>query len=74
MLVRPGLPSSSSTAESDEATARFAAQIAIACYQTARSLGNNPRTLADESQAAFSRALTLGTGTAQTRPEPPGSG
>jgi hypothetical protein len=59
---------------SDEATARFAAQIAIACYQTAKSLGNNPRTLADETQAAFSRALTLGTGTAETQPEPPGSG
>ncbi|MGD0701812.1 MAG: helix-turn-helix domain-containing protein, partial [Trebonia sp.] len=58
----------------DEATARFAAQIAIACYQTAKSLGNDPRTLADETQAAFSRALTLGTGTAQTQPEPPGSG
>jgi AcrR family transcriptional regulator len=59
---------------SDEATARFAAQIAIACYQTAKSLGNNPRTLADETQAAFGRALTLGTGTAETRGEPPGSG
>ena len=59
---------------SDEATARFAAQIAIACYQTAKSLGNNPRTLADETQAAFGRALTLGTGTAETRAEPPGSG
>jgi AcrR family transcriptional regulator len=56
---------------SDEATARFAAQIAIACYQTAKSLGNNPRTLANETQAAFSRALTLGTGAAQTQPEPP---
>ena len=32
---------------SDEATARFAAQIALACYQTARRLGNNPRTLAE---------------------------
>ena len=59
---------------SGEATARFAAQIAIACFQTAKSLGNNPRTLADETQAAFSRVLTLGTGTAQTQPEPPGSG
>jgi AcrR family transcriptional regulator len=59
---------------SDQATARFAAQIAIACFQTAKSLGNNPRTLADEIQAAFSRALTLGTGTAETQPEPPGSG
>src|SRR5471030_3111579 len=51
---------------SPEATARFAAQIAIACYQTAKSLGNAPRTLADETEAAFGRALTLGTGTAQT--------
>jgi AcrR family transcriptional regulator len=49
---------------SDAATARFAAQIALACYQTVKSLGNNPRTLAEETQAAFSRALTLGTGTA----------
>jgi AcrR family transcriptional regulator len=58
---------------SDEATARFAAQIALACYQTARHLGNNPRTLADETQAALRRALTLGTGTAETQAEPPGS-
>ena len=50
-----------------------AAQIAIACFQTAKSLGNNPRTLADQTQAAFSRVLPLGTGTAQTQPEPPGS-
>jgi len=34
---------------SDEATARFAGQIAIACYQTAKCLGNNPRTLVDET-------------------------
>src|SRR5580693_2117500 len=47
---------------------------ATACFQTAKSLGNNPRTLADETQATFSRVLTLGTGTAQTQPEPPGSG
>ena len=46
----------------------------VAVYQTAKSLGNNPRTLADETQTAFSRALTLGTGTAQTQPEPPCSG
>jgi len=59
---------------SDEATARFAAQIAMACYQTAKNLGNNPRTLADEIQTAFSRALTLGTRTAETQPEPPGAG
>lgn len=59
---------------SDEATARFAAQVALACYQTARRLGNNPRTLADETQAAFTRALTLGNGTAEAEAEPPGSG
>ena len=59
---------------SDEATARFAAQIALACYQTARRLGNNPRTLADDTQAALRRALTLGTGTAETQLEPTGPG
>ncbi len=59
---------------SDEATARFAAQIALACYQTAKRLGHNPRTLAGETQAAFSRALTLGTGTAETQAELPRSG
>ncbi len=59
---------------SDEATARFAAQIALACYQTAKSLGNNPRTLADQTQAALKRALTLGAGSAETQAEPPGSG
>ena len=59
---------------SDEATARFAGQIALACYQTAKCLGNDPRTLAGEIQAAFGRALTLGTGgTSETRAEPPGS-
>ena len=40
----------------------------------AKRLGNNPRTLADETQTAFSRVLTPGTGTAQTQPEPPSSG
>jgi AcrR family transcriptional regulator len=59
---------------SDEATARFAAQIALACYQTAKRLGNNPRTLADQTQAALRRALTLGTSTAETQAELPGSG
>jgi len=59
---------------SDEATAVFAAQVALACYQTARRLGNNPHTLVDETRAAFRRAFTLGTGTAQTQAEPPGSG
>jgi AcrR family transcriptional regulator len=59
---------------SDEATARFAGQIALACYQTAKRLGNDPRTLADQTQAALRRALTLGTGTPETQAEPPGPG
>ncbi len=59
---------------SDEATALFAAQIALACYQTARRIGNNPHTLVGETRAAFRRALTLGTGAAETQAEPPGSG
>lgn len=46
----------------DEATARLAGHIAIACYQTARRLGNDPRTLVDETRTAFRRALALGTG------------
>jgi AcrR family transcriptional regulator len=59
---------------SDEATARFAAQIALACYQTAKRLSSNPHTLVDETRAAFRRVLTLGTGAAETQAEPPGSG
>ena len=51
---------------SDEPTARLAGQIALACYQTAKRLGNNPHSLVDETQAAFGRVLTLGTGTAET--------
>jgi AcrR family transcriptional regulator len=43
-----------------EATAVFAAQVALACYQTARHLGNDPRTLVDETRDAFSRVLALG--------------
>jgi AcrR family transcriptional regulator len=54
---------------SDEATAVLAGQIAIACYQTAKRLGNNPHTLVDQTRAAFSRALTLGTGS--TKPPLP---
>jgi AcrR family transcriptional regulator len=60
LLVRRG---------SDQATAVFAAQVALACFQTARRLGNNPHTLADDTRAAFSRALTLGTGS--TKPPHP---
>ena len=58
---------------SDEATALFAAQIALACYQTAKRLGNNPCTLVDETRAAFSRVFALGTGAAEVQAEPPGS-
>ena len=59
---------------SEEATALFAGQVALACYQTAKRLGNNPHTLVDETRAAFRQALTLGTGAAETQAEPPGSG
>ncbi len=47
---------------SDEATARLAGQVALACYQTARLLGNNPHTLVAETEAAFGQVLTLGLG------------
>jgi AcrR family transcriptional regulator len=50
---------------SDQATAIFAAQVALACYQTARRLANNPHTLEDDTRAALSRALTLGAGSTQ---------
>jgi AcrR family transcriptional regulator len=50
----------------DEATALFAAQIALACYQTAKRHGNDPLTLVDETRFAFRRVVTLGTGAAQT--------
>jgi AcrR family transcriptional regulator len=58
---------------SDEATAVFAGQIALACYQSARRLGNNPHTLAADTRAAFGRALTLGTGAAEAPAGPPDS-
>ena len=50
---------------SDQAIAVLAGQIAIACYQAAKRLGNDPRTLVDETRAAFGRALTLGTDAAK---------
>ena len=56
----------------DDATAVLAGQIALACYQTARRLGNNPHTLVDDTRGALRRALSLGTGTAETKAEPPG--
>lgn len=42
-------------------TALFAAQIALACYQTAKArTTNDPRSLATETRAVFHQALTLG--------------
>jgi AcrR family transcriptional regulator len=45
----------------DEPVAVLGGQIAIACFQTAKWLGNDPRTLVDETRAAFGRVLSLGT-------------
>jgi AcrR family transcriptional regulator len=59
LLVRRG---------ADEATAVLAGHIALACFQTARRLGNNPLTLVDDTRAALARALTLGTGTSAPAP------
>ncbi|WP_216894198.1 TetR/AcrR family transcriptional regulator [Nocardia alni] len=50
---------------SDETTAVLAAQVAIACCQVAKHLANNPHTLVDETRAAFSQVLALGTGATQ---------
>jgi AcrR family transcriptional regulator len=55
---------------SDEATAVLAGQIALACFQTARRLGNNPLTLVDDTRTAVNRALTLGTDAPDTAPAP----
>jgi AcrR family transcriptional regulator len=55
----------------DEATALLAAQVALACYQTAKRLADNPRTLVDEIQAALRRTLTLGIRHAETQTKPP---
>jgi len=51
---------------SDQATAVFAAQVALACYQTAKRLGNNPHTLVDETRRAFSQEFSHGTGAPET--------
>ncbi|GAA2117874.1 TetR/AcrR family transcriptional regulator [Kitasatospora saccharophila] len=51
LLVRRG---------ADEATAVLAGQIALACFRTAKRLGNDPHTLADDTRAALTRALALG--------------
>jgi AcrR family transcriptional regulator len=44
----------------DKPVAVSAAQVALGCYITARSLGDDPRRLVDEARAAFRRVLTLG--------------
>jgi len=51
----------------DEVTARLAAQIAIACYQTVKYLDNNPRTLVEQTRACLASALALGAGPEQSR-------
>jgi AcrR family transcriptional regulator len=56
----------------DDATAVLAGQVALACYQTAKRLGNNPHTLVDDTRDAIRQALTLGTGATETQAEPPG--
>jgi AcrR family transcriptional regulator len=58
----------------DEVTARLAAQIAIACYQSVKHIDNNPRTLVEQTRAALASALTLGAGPAETQTGPPGPG
>jgi len=45
----------------DEATAVFAAQVALACYQTARRRADTPRALPAAAREAFDQALALGT-------------
>jgi AcrR family transcriptional regulator len=54
----------------DESTALFAAQVAVACFQTAKALGNNPHTLVEDTQDAFDRVLTLGTAPTRTSHSP----
>ena len=51
----------------DEATAVFASQIAMACYQTGQRRAKTPAFLTDETRAAFDQAATLGQRSAPTR-------
>ncbi len=44
----------------EERIAVFAAQIALACYETARRSGRTAKELVRETEAAFTEALTLG--------------
>lgn len=48
----------------DQTVAISAAHVALGCYLTARSLSDDPRTLVDDTRAAFDRVLKLGTATA----------
>lgn len=45
----------------DEPTAVLASEVALACYRTARRLGDDPHTLTADADDAFSRVLSLGT-------------
>ena len=51
----------------DETTAVFAAQIALACYQTAKRRANTAGALTDKTRAAFEQALALGHRMTSTR-------
>ena len=46
----------------EQSRAVLAGQIALACYQSAKRSGNNPKTLVDDTARAFSRVLNLGHG------------
>jgi AcrR family transcriptional regulator len=52
----------------DQTVAISAAHVALGCYLTARSLGNDPRTLVDDTRAAFERVLTLSNRDADAAP------
>lgn len=44
----------------DRPTAVLAAQVAVACYQTAKRVDNRPNRLIEHTRAAFDQVLTLG--------------
>lgn len=45
----------------DENTARFAGQIAVACYEIGRASSDQAETLVEDTRAAFEQVLNLGT-------------
>lgn len=52
----------------DERTAHFASQVALACFQIAKTRqGNDPHSLVAETEAAFEEVLTLGSDRRPTR-------